>query len=203
MDNATDELELRRILKEMRALAESNSAEQIAELVELKAKWHRYHVVSASLKQEIHSKPSCNLLAAIKAELEQEAVPTRSLTHKVNGKGVFRTLGQGAIAASVAIAVLFTTDLALVADNADSAGNAGAAQLAGSDTANDANEQLPGLTGNLNPATNTRIAIQDRIGPEEMSRLERAVSEELEDSLENREVPATFNPDNPNNPNNP
>lgn len=193
MDNEADELELRRILKEIETLAAGKSAEEITELVELQAKWHRYHIVSASLRQEIHSKPSRNLLSAIQAELEQDAVPARSFKDTVAGRSVLRLFGQGAIAASVAVAVLFTADFALVAGNntGDNAGSERAAQLADSDAATD---QLP-FTGILNPPTNTRDAIQKRLEPEEMNRLERAVSQELEEALETREVPAILNPD--------
>jgi sigma-E factor negative regulatory protein RseA len=177
MDNEADELELRRILKEMDAMESSENAE-------LKAKWHRYHILSASLKQEVHTSPSRNLLSGIQAELAQDAPPARSLVSAVQGKGIFRMIGQGAIAASIALAVLFTADLALT----DSTAPAGqSAQVA-----ENAVDQLPGLTGDLNPATSTRIAVQNDLNAEEMSRLERMVSAELEDVLE---TPATFDPD--------
>ena len=189
MDNEADDLELRRILKEMEALGDSGKAEEVIELVELKAKWHRYHIVSASLKQEIHTKPSRNLLSAIQAELEQDAVPTRSLANTPAGKNVFRLLGQGAIAASMALAVLFTADLALNADNNNGA-DAGA-QVAGSDSGSG---QL-NLTQDFNPAVQTRVAVQNRMDPEEMNRLQQVVSEELEEALQTRERPATFDPD--------
>lgn len=187
MDNEADELELRRILKEMESLGQSQSAEDISELAALKATWHRYHMVSASLKQEIHTYPSRNLLANIQAELEQEAIPAHSLAESAARKGIFRVLGQGAIAASMALAVLFTADMVMVTDNA--AGDP-AAQVAGAETT----DQLPGFTGNLNPATNTRIAVQSRLNQEEMNRLERVVSEELEDALEAQETPAVYDP---------
>ena len=189
MDNEVDDLELRRILKEMKDLDENGNAEEITELVELKAKWHRYHVVSACLKQEIHTSPSRNLLSAIQAELEQDAVPSRPLAHTRTGKNVFRFLGQGAIAASVALAVLFTADLAL--DAGSNNGVDATMPLAGNNAEND---QLD-LTGDLNPSTPTRVAVQNGLDPEEMNRLQRVVSEELEDALETREVPATFDPD--------
>lgn len=188
MDNEADDLELRRILKEMESLGDSGRAEEVTELVQIKAKWHRYHIVSACLKQEIHTRPSRNLLAAIQAELDQEATPSKPLTASISGKRMFRMLGQGAIAASVALAVLFTADLALMADN--TTGN-DAAQMAD----NTSTSQLPGLTGDLNPSTATRVAVQTRLDPEQMDRLKQVVSEELEDTLETQEIPATFNPD--------
>ena len=78
MDNEADDLELRRLLKEMEAVEQSGQGTApeatSAELAkELKAKWHRYHIVSACLKQEIHTSPSRNLLAAIQAELANDA----------------------------------------------------------------------------------------------------------------------------------
>jgi len=189
MDNEADDLELRRILKDLESLGESDKGEEIAELLELKAKWHRYHVVSACLKQEIHTRPSRNLLTAIQAELEQDAAPSKPITAKVRENSIFRSIGQGAIAASVALAVLFTADMVMVADvgNGVDAG----AQIAGNTTT----DQFPGLTGDLNPATATRVAVQNGLNPEEMDRLQQVVSQELEDAPESREVPATFNPD--------
>ncbi len=189
MDNEADDLELRRILKDLESLGESDKAEEIIELVELKSKWHRYHIVSACLKQEIHTSPSRNLLAAIQAELEQDAAPTKPLSTTVRQNSFFRTIGKGAIAASVAFAVLFTADLAMVADN--NVGTEASAQIAD----NAATNQFPGLTGDLNPTTTTRVAVQNGLNPEEMNRLQQVVSQELEDALEAREVPATFNPE--------
>jgi len=179
MDNEVDELELRRVLKALEGQGEDVTA--------LKAKWQRYHVVSASLKREIHVSPSRNLLAGIQAELEQDAIPAKALVDSASGKGILRRFGQGAIAASVALAVLFTADMVMMSDTGTSGNAAQSAQFA--DVSND---QLPGITGNLNPATATRVAVQNKLNPEDMSRLERMVSAELEDALEASD--ATFNP---------
>jgi len=179
MDNEADELELRRVLKALEGQGEDVTA--------LKAKWQRYHVVSASLKREIHVSPSRNLLAGIQAELEQDAIPAKALVDSASGKGILRRFGQGAIAASVALAVLFTADMVMMSDTGTSGNAAQSAQFA--DVSND---QLPGITGNLNPATATLVAVQNKLNPEDMSRLERMVSAELEDALEASD--ATFNP---------
>jgi len=140
MDNEADELELRRLLKEM------DSLDPETDISALKAKWHRYHVLSASLKQEIHSVPSRNLLAGIQNELEQDAIPQQQIGTAIGkifkGRKLFQVVGQGAIAASVALAVMFTADLAMVADN-DSA-SSGGAEIAGNST-----DQFPSLTGEL------------------------------------------------------
>ena len=189
MDNETDELELRRLLKEMDAL------DPETDLSVLKAKWHRYHVLSASLKQEIHSAPSRNLLAGIQNELEQDSIPQQqkqqmgaSIGKLFKERKLFQVVGQGAIAASVALAVMFTADLAMVADN-------GSASSGGAEIADNSTDQFPSLTGELNPDTQTRFAIQTGLDEEEMDRLERVVSAELEDSLDTLETPSTFIPE--------
>jgi len=105
-------------------------------------------------------------------------------------KGVFQILGQGAIAATVALAVLFTADLVMVSDTSGVSDIS--TELAGSEI--QANS-LPGLTGELNPSTQTRVAVQTALDADEMSRLERVVSEELDETLENRETPAIFAPE--------
>jgi len=62
MDNEADELELRRILKAIESSETlSEGEQQIAS--ELQDKWHRYHILSACLKQELHTTPSRNLLS--------------------------------------------------------------------------------------------------------------------------------------------
>lgn len=187
MDNEADDLELRRILK---AMKDRGDDDNVLETDSLHEKWHRYHVVSASLKQEIHVKPSCNLLAGIRAELENDAIPAGKpafLQSSSNSKRFFQVVGQGAIAASMALAVMFTADMVLNGGAEDSA-----MPLSGTEIAE--NSQLPNITGDLNPATTTRVAVQPRLNESEINRLERVVSEAMEDTLENREVPATFTP---------
>ena len=190
MDDETDQLELRRLLKEME---ESGVEAEKSDLSDLKAKWHRYHVISSACKQEIHSSSSCNLLGRIQAELENDAVPSAELPAQKSSLrkiGIFQILGQGAIAATVALAVLFTADLVMVSDSPSAAANN--TELAGSQTQSNS---LPELTGELNPSTQTRVAVQTALDADEMSRLERVVSEELDETLENREIPAIFAPE--------
>jgi sigma-E factor negative regulatory protein RseA len=199
MDNEAEELELRRILKEMEAESGLDGQEMSALSADLKGKWHRYHVVSASLKREIHAIPSSNLLASIQAELADEPVPMRDsgdvlrqetrTSSASTGKGIMQLLGQGAIAASMALAVLFTADLVMVADNSGT--GPASMELADSTTSSG---PLRGLTGELNPSTRTQVAVQNAIDAEELRRLERVVSAELEDVLEAPALPATFVP---------
>jgi len=188
MDNEADDLELRRILKALDDLHADNE-----ELAKLKGKWQRYHVLSASLKQEIHSSVSCNILPGIREAIDNEPAPAANpIVHSRTGRKFFqpvlKTLGQGAVAASMALAVLFTAETAMVADSAQ--GGADSIDIAGG-----ASGQFPGLTGELNPDTLTRVAVQTSMDEEELNRLRRVVSEELEDTPEDRAIPATFNPE--------
>lgn len=100
MDDEADELELRRILRALPANPE------------LSAAWQRYHAVRASLHNEIHSRPAVNLLAGINASLaaEADAYPS-AVRGRVLRSGILRYLGQGAIAASVALAALMSISL--------------------------------------------------------------------------------------------
>ena len=89
MDNEADELELRRLLKEMEARhAEGNDTG----MDELKSTWQRYHVISAVLKQEVHTVPARNLLAGIKAGLADDPVPVATGTP---AKSSSRAAGRG------------------------------------------------------------------------------------------------------------
>jgi sigma-E factor negative regulatory protein RseA len=92
MDDEADALELRRIVKAVPASPE------------LAKTWQRYHAVRASLKQELPSNPRANLLPAIHAQLAREGhgMPAQRPAQRK----LWQFVGQGAIAASVAAAVL-------------------------------------------------------------------------------------------------
>src|SRR5687768_16110909 len=98
MDGEADELEVRRILRELPARPE------------LYAAWKRYHSLRASLQQEVHVNPRVDLLDGVRARLAAEHEAT-GFTHHASFSGMLRSrvvrfLGQGAIAASVAAAAL-------------------------------------------------------------------------------------------------
>lgn len=122
MDNEASEFEFRRVLKES---AIDN---------EIKLKWERYHLISSTLKGELKgelknqarnstayhaNRPS--LLARINAELDgvdasssqnilsDKTYPTDT-TSKSMPIGIFKRLGQGAIAASVAALVIMAVN---------------------------------------------------------------------------------------------
>lgn len=102
MDNEAEELELRRILKRMPA-----GAGEGIEGDGIRAKWARYHLISATLRQEAHSLPTIDLLSGINAAIDREPLPVRTVPN-TRLLGAFKYLGQSAIAASVALGVLFT-----------------------------------------------------------------------------------------------
>jgi sigma-E factor negative regulatory protein RseA len=178
MDGESDELELRRVLRE----APSNP--------ELVATWRRYHAIQASLQQSIHGKPSVNLLDGIKARLADEdgqsSLPVSArVTGKVLRSGLLRYLGQGAIAASVAVAALMGVSLLETAQN----GTSEAAVIAAG-----APVETPALGGDFNASELARTAVTDA---EAYSRLERAVLQEFSDLPAPEEIPVNYNPDFP------
>lgn len=97
MDGEVGDLELRRILK---VLPEQN---------ELQGTWERYHLIGAALKRETHSRLSVDILSGVKRRLENEATPQFNEAGLAkNNHGLLRILGQGTIAAAVAMLVLST-----------------------------------------------------------------------------------------------
>ncbi|MDY6982153.1 MAG: sigma-E factor negative regulatory protein [Pseudomonadota bacterium] len=168
MDGEVDELELRRILREMPARPE------------LAAAWKRYHAVRASLNLEVHANPRVDLLAGIQASLAAEAetaafVPARNMLQS----RFVRYVGQGAVAATVAVAVLMGVSFMEVADD-----SANAPALAIADAG-------PTVNGEFN-AEQTRTVSFDA---EAFDRLQQAVYREL--SERPQAIPVSYNPEFP------
>ncbi len=174
MDGEVDELELRRLLRELPASPE------------LEATWRRYHAVQASLRQEVHGNPAVDLLAGVRARLaaEQEHITPSSVRSERKIGAIFRSrvvryLGQGAIAASVAAAALMGLSVLEVADTGSES-----AMIA------DAGPTIPG--GPLNTDVQTRTVSAD---PEAFNRLQQAVIREFSASSE--QIPVRDTPEFP------
>lgn len=166
MDGEVDELELRRVLREMPARPE------------LAAAWKRYHAVRASLNLEVHANPRVDLLTGIQARLAAEseaAAPSRSMMQS----RFVRYVGQGAVAATVAVAVLMGVSFMEVADD-----SANAPALAIADAG-------PAVNGEFN-AEQTRTVSFDA---EAFDRLQQAVYREL--SEQPQAIPVSYNPEFP------
>lgn len=178
MDNEADDLELRRILKKMPGQGDA-----------LKEKWARYHLISASLKQEVHSRPAVDLLSGIHAILDEEPIPVRPAASASRLPGVFRYLGQSAIAASVALGVLFTAQYL----DGPRDGEAGMASLAGA-----AGVQAPvTTTGEYQAGELTRTASFSEapaFDEDTRDRLSEAVYREFERGARAYEVPVNYVP---------
>jgi negative regulator of sigma E activity len=166
MDNEADELELRRVIKNLQLHPE------------LSETWRRYHTVRASLQQDIHAVPSVNLLSGIHAKLGSQVVvvPQAGWTRALSGR-FLRIAGQGVIAASVAGAVLIGGSLMQSAKTtSDGQNSASVAQVVsqGNKPAvlQRENEKLPVFSGDYNSATPTRTVSLDA---DARGRLERAV----------------------------
>lgn len=173
MDGEADDLELRRVLRQM--------ASDPANQAELGARWQRYHLVQASLRHEhAGQKPSLNLLQGIHARLEAEGLSLETprpsqLGNAVGFRQVLGKLGQGAIAASVAVLVLYgasQVDLNLAPQGFDTAATDQSDQLNRlSADAGNANF-MPELAGEYNPSSLMRTV---SMGAAERDRIQRAV----------------------------
>lgn len=149
MDGEASELDLRRVLKA--AAVDPGVA----------ATWQRYHLVRASLQQDVHSRPGVNLLAGIHAGLADAEQPMASPAAR-RPAGMLRRLGQGAIAASVAFTALFAASYLQDSSGEQALDQAVAAQDA----------RMPSLGGDFTPSELTRTVSMDAAA---RKRLQQAV----------------------------
>lgn len=186
MDGEADELELRRILREL-----SSSPE-------LYAAWQRYHTVRASLHQDIHRDPAVDLLQGFHARLAAEQ-NAGEFGHQSLGRfgSVIRSrfvryLGQGAIAASVAVAALMGFSVLQTADTGTSAPAAVEVAVTGT---------TPALNGEFNGGNNGgnegELSRTVSVDAEAYSRLEQAVYRGLSELPPPELTPVNYNPEFP------
>jgi negative regulator of sigma E activity len=157
MDGEVDELELRRILRELPTRPD------------LAAAWRRYHTVRESLQQEVQVNPRADLLKGVQARLAAEDTHQGRLSGLLRSR-IVRYVGQGAIAASVAVAALMSVSLLEVADNG--ASTEAGALVADASTA-------PVLNGEFNASEQTRTVSLDSAA---YNRLQQAVDREFSNS---------------------
>jgi len=93
MDDEASELEIRRLVR------------RLPEQPELLATWKRYQLIQALLHETTPVRAEVDLLPGIDAALADEPVPSRQGENRWSKK-VLRLMGQGAIAASVAVCAL-------------------------------------------------------------------------------------------------
>ncbi|HEY0962450.1 MAG TPA: sigma-E factor negative regulatory protein, partial [Pseudomonadales bacterium] len=173
MDGEVDELELRRILRELPARPE------------LSAAWSRYHAVRASLNREAHANPRVDLLAGVQARLAAEKPhaefsPPARRTSMLQSR-LMRYAGQGAIAASVAVAALMGVSFFETSDGLSDGATAPAIAAAS-----------PALNGEFNASEQTRTVSFDA---DAYDRLQQAVYREL--SERPQAIPVSYNPEFP------
>ena len=149
MDGESNELQLRRILREL------------PDRPELAASWRRYHVIRDTLNGEIHCNPATNLLEGIHQALEAESAVPQPARRKASLGNFLRFAGQGAIAASVVAMVLTGVTYFEVSDSP----NEGASMIASQD-------DVPELGGDYTPSEFTRVV---RMNDAARSRLQQAV----------------------------
>lgn len=187
MDGEVDELELRRILRELPANPEFYAA------------WKRYHVLRASLNQETHVNPRVDLLAGIHARLAadlseggiqgdgaafvRQGGRKKASVARLLQSRVVRYLGQGAIAASVALAALMGVSTLQVSDQSTPNTSTLAVADAGA---------TPALNGEFTASEQVRTVAFDA---EAYNRLQQAVYREF--SAAPQAIPVRYNPEFP------
>lgn len=162
MDGEASELDLRRVLK-------ASAQDPV-----VAATWQRYHLVRASLQQEVHSRPAVNLLAAVNSRLAEDDLPLVVPFTRRFGNTLGR-LGQGAIAASVAFTVLYAASWAGLSPAGRTADEGFAMLGAGQGAAApEAAEQssMPSLGGDFTPSELSRTVSMDAAA---RKRLQQAV----------------------------
>jgi negative regulator of sigma E activity len=163
MDGEGSDFELRRVLK---VLADPSSSTAN----HLLGSWRRYHLVSASLKGQMHANPQLDLLAGMHARMAlDEPLPIAPISRKLNGMA--KKLGQFSIAASVAFTVLFGVSQVqdLLPGSANSLAPSGI-QMA------DAASSMPELGGDFNPSELSRTVSMDAAARDRIQRAVRQFS---------------------------
>jgi sigma-E factor negative regulatory protein RseA len=171
MDDEVDDLELRRILKELPEQANLNHT------------WERYHLISAMVKQEAHSRHSVDILTEVRSQIDGEQVNAPEHRSFMQS-GLIKTAGQGAIAAAVTLLVLFTVD-SITDPNSNVSGDfeiAATADIEASTTS-------PVFNGNYTASEFSRVASFDDTSEDVVKdRLTEAVYRELEERPEDVET---------------
>ncbi|MDT8397646.1 MAG: sigma-E factor negative regulatory protein [Pseudomonadales bacterium] len=190
MDNEAGELELRRIIKHM---ATDDS---------LLETWRRYHLLSASLKHSAHPRANVNLLPGIQQALANETLPQTKPHPKSSDAPVlgrfWQYLGQGTVAASVALVVLFSAELiskrgdgdldTRLAENSSNVGINSSANYSSNYSSNYVRQSIP---------VNTRITSTDQgsssaLDQAARDRLQQAVYRQFEESPLPLEIPVNY-----------
>jgi len=162
MDGEGSDLELRRVLREL-ADSSSSTAQN------LQGSWRRYHLISASLQDQLHTNPQVDLLDGLHARLAlDEPLPAIPISRKFNE--IARKLGQVSIAASVAFTVLFGVSQVQDLLPGNTSPSATGVQMA------DASSSLPELGGDFNPSELSRTVSMDAAARDRIQRAVRQFS---------------------------
>lgn len=175
MDDEAEELELRRILKSMKGLDPGEGIRGNS----IEAKWGRYHLIRATLRQEVHSRSGVDLLGGINAAIDHEPVPARPASPRFRARGAFKYLGQSAIAASVALGVLFTAQYLGADGGRNSPSIADAATVSSPVTTGEYQEGELTRTASFSDASALDQEARDRLTEAVYREFERAPSYEM------------------------
>lgn len=200
MDNEATELELRRVLR------------QAKDDPDLLDEWQRYHLVRDVMHQQAGAPAPHSLLAGIReaiseAPLSQDEVTGDARDSGEAGRvprvlvGFSRALGQGAIAASVALVVLFTAHTLNQSPGQVAAPTAlaGGSASAGDAPESEGSAELTALTANnsfVETPFNRNVSFQgddeSRLDPQSRDRLRRAIHRAFEQNTQTPKAPVLY-----------
>lgn len=196
MDNEATELELRRVLR------------QAKDEPDLLDQWQRYHLVRDVMHQQVGAPAPHSLLAGIREAISEEPLAPHEAGREESRVprmllGFSRALGQGAIAASVALVVLFTAHTLNQSPGAQSPAQGGASTALAGDPAgqeaDDGSAELTALSASndfVETPFNRNVSFQgddeSRLDPQSRDRLRRAIHREFEQNTQTPRAPVLY-----------
>lgn len=191
MDNEGTELELRRVLR------------QAKDDPDLLDQWQRYHLVRDVMHQQAGSPASHSLLAGVREAISEDPLVQDDSREESRVPrvllGFSRALGQGAIAASVALVVLFTAHTLNQSPGQGAAPTALAGGSAGADPDDGGSSELTALSASNNfveTPFNRNVSFQgdgeSRLDPQSRDRLRRAIHREFEQNTQTPRAPVLY-----------
>ena len=189
MDHEADPIEVRRILKEIDS--DSSNRDELLE------SWRGYHLVSDVLKQglnDVNVKPSADFLTNIQSAIADEQQPAQQEKKSYHSK-LYAFLGQGAIAACVALAVFVSHNVFV--SNQGVEGLEATSQFAEAATQEPAGPTRLTATnqgGEFVQGEHAIVAsLRNEMDDQARDRLRQAVYKEFEQEQQSLEIPVSFN----------
>ena len=185
MDSESDDLELRRVLGTL--AQDDDKAES------LRSTWHRYHQLRSVISNETGFNCSENFLSGIRDAIAEDELPAREIVQmdKAAPNNWLPAFGQGAIAASVAAAVLVFSFSSGV-DSSNNNDPVSTPVASAGQTQAQASSQM--VAGAASGEFSQRANISGKLDDVAVDRLSQAVYKEFEEA-ESLQIPVSFSLD--------